>query len=68
MMGEEDEGSVEGKVMRDEEEMVNVFQTLTIEKQGHWREGVKLLRTTLCTTLYKVGPHVVVDCLLPTPD
>jgi hypothetical protein len=51
MMGEEDEGSDEGKVTRDEEEIVNVFQTMTIEEQGRWREGVKPLRTAL----YKVG-------------
>jgi len=64
MMGEEDEGSDEGKVTRDEEEIINVFQTLTIEEQRRWKEGVKPLRTAL----YKVRPHVVVDCLLPTPD
>jgi hypothetical protein len=43
-----DEGSEEAR--KDEEEIVNVFETLTIEEQAQWRAEVKPIRTAL----YKV--------------
>jgi hypothetical protein len=45
-----DEGEDEGQQAKDEEEIVNVFNTLTIAEQARWKEEVKPLRTAL----YKV--------------
>jgi hypothetical protein len=53
MIGEDDEDD-EVKAARDEEEIVNVFETLTEEEQERWKEEVVPLRTAL----FKVG----VDC------
>ena len=41
---EEEEGE---KAVRDEEEIVNVFQTMTDEEQQRWKAEVKLIRSAL---------------------
>jgi hypothetical protein len=51
MVGKDDDEDDEGKVVRDEEEIVNVFETLTEEEQERWKVEVVPLRTAL----YKVG-------------
>ena len=45
-----DEGEDKGQQAKDEEEIVNVFNMLTIAEQARWKEEVKPLRTAL----YKV--------------
>jgi hypothetical protein len=42
-----DDNGDEGKEARDEDEIVNVFETLTIEEQEQWKEQVKPLRSAL---------------------
>ena len=37
---------------KDEEEIINVFETLTIEEQEHWKVEVKPIRSAL----HKVSP------------
>jgi hypothetical protein len=44
MIDEDDDGEKEA---RDEEEIVNVFRTLTVEEQERWKEQVKPLRSAL---------------------
>ena len=46
LANEGDEGE-EGKAEMDEEEIVNVFETLTEEEQERWKEEVKPLRSAL---------------------
>jgi hypothetical protein len=42
-----DEDGDDGKESRDEEEIVNVFERLTVEEQERWKEQVKPLRSAL---------------------
>ncbi len=42
-----EEDDDDGKESKDEEEIVNVFERLTVEEQEHWREQVKPLRSAL---------------------
>ena len=46
-MTDEGDDEEEEKVEKDEEEIVNVFETLTEEEQERWKEEVKLLRSAL---------------------
>ena len=47
---DDDDGAEEAA--KDEEEIINVFETLTIEEQEHWKVEVKPIRSAL----HKVSP------------
>lgn len=38
----------DGKEGRDKEEIVTIFERLTVEEQERWKEEIKLLRSALC--------------------
>ena len=57
-IGDDDDGAEEAA--KDEEEIINVFETLTEDEQEHWKVKVKLI----CSALHKVNLRLLMCCLL----